>query len=134
MFNKLEEIANSEKPRMPVLGCGVTYALSKEHLSNEFGSDYMPLRINWVIQSSGGDYLHMLIVSMEYLIKRYHIQARYLILVLRCLVREDKCRAALALQISNWWTRAMFASMLGMEDLPQGVAFFSAVDVDKCDT
>ena len=115
VFNKLEEIANSEKPGTPALGCGV-------YLSNEFGSDYMPSRINWVVQLSGVDYLHMLIVSMEYLIKRYHIQARYLISVhdkLRYLVKEeDKYRAALALQISNMWTRAMFAYMLGMDDLP----------------
>ena len=136
VFNKLEEIANSERPRTPALGCGVTYALSKEYLPNEFGSDYMPSRINWVVQSSGVDYLHMLIVSMEYLIKQYGIQARYLISVhdeLRYLVEEqDKYRAALALQIANLWTRAMFAYMLGMDDLPQGVAFFSAVDVDTC--
>ena len=45
---KLEEIANSEKPRTPALGRDVTYALSKEYLPNEFGSDYMPLRINWL--------------------------------------------------------------------------------------
>ncbi|KAF8347323.1 DNA polymerase family A-domain-containing protein [Amanita rubescens] len=113
MFNKLEEIANSEKPRTPALGCGVTYALSKEYLPNEFGSDYMPSRINWVVQSSGVDYLHMLI--------QYHIQARYLIPVhdeLRYLVKEeDKYRAALALQISNLWMRAMFVYVLGMDDL-----------------
>ncbi|KAF8327638.1 hypothetical protein F5887DRAFT_1190097 [Amanita rubescens] len=94
---KLEDIANSEKPRTPALGCGI--------------------------------------VSMKYLIKRYHIQARYLIPVhdeLRYLVKEeDEYRATLALQISNLWTRGMFAYMLGMDDLPQGVAFFSAVDVDK---
>ncbi|KAF8328298.1 DNA polymerase family A-domain-containing protein [Amanita rubescens] len=127
VFNKLEEIANSEKPRTPALGCSVTYALSKEYLPNEFGSDYMPSIINWVFQSSGVDYLHMLIVSMEYLIKRYHIQARYLISVhdeLRYLVKEeDKYRAALALQISNLWTRAMFVYMLGMDDLGRRVFF-----------
>ncbi|KAF8631471.1 hypothetical protein AX15_002384 [Amanita polypyramis BW_CC] len=136
VFNKLEEIASSERPRTPALGCGVTYALSKEYLPNEFGSDYMPSRINWVVQSSGVDYLHMLIVSMDYLTARYGIQARYLISVhdeLRYLVREeDKYRAALALQIANLWTRAMFAYMLGMDNLPQGVAFFSAVDIDRC--
>ncbi|KIL59116.1 hypothetical protein M378DRAFT_188045 [Amanita muscaria Koide BX008] len=136
VFNKLEEIANSEQPKTPALGCGVTYALSREYLPSQFGSDYMPSRINWVVQSSGVDYLHMLIVSMDYLIARYGIQARYLISVhdeLRYLVAEqDKFRAALALQIANLWTRAMFAYMLGMDDLPQGVAFFSAVDVDTC--
>ncbi|VDB83211.1 unnamed protein product [Peniophora sp. CBMAI 1063] len=134
VFNKLEEIALSNRPKTPALGCGVTYALSKEYLPEEFGSDYMPSRINWVVQSSGVDYLHLLIVSMSYLVKRYDIKARFLISVhdeLRYLVREeDAGRAALALQIANLWTRSLFAYKLGMDDLPQGVAFFSAVDVD----
>lgn len=135
LFNKLEEIALSDKPQTPALGCGVTSALSKEFLPEGFGTDYLPSRINWVVQSSGVDYLHMLIVSMSYLIEKYHIQARYLISVhdeLRYLAEEqDKYRAALALQIANLWTRCMFAFKLGMDDLPQGVAFFSAVDIDR---
>jgi DNA polymerase gamma 1 len=135
LFNKLEEIAVSDRPQTPALGCGVTYALSKEYLPSDFGSDYMPSRINWVVQSSGVDYLHLLIVSMDYLIRKYDIQARYLISVhdeLRYLVSDaDRYRAALALQIANVWTRSMFAYKLGMDDLPQGVAFFSAVDVDR---
>ncbi|KAI0319735.1 DNA polymerase family A-domain-containing protein [Amylostereum chailletii] len=134
VFNKLEEIAQSDHPQTPALGCGVTYALSKEYLPAEFGSDYMPSRINWVVQSSGVDYLHLLIVAMNHLITKYDIKARYLISVhdeLRYLVEaQDRYRAALALQIANLWTRSLFAYRLGMDDLPQGVAFFSAVDVD----
>ena len=135
VFNKLEEIALSDQPRTPALGCGITAALSKEYLPAEFGSDYMTSRINWVVQSSGVDYLHLLIVAMDHLIRHYGIKARYLISVhdeLRYLVaEEDRYRAALALQIANLWTRSLFAFKLGMDDLPQGVAFFSAVDVDK---
>ncbi|KAH7908894.1 DNA polymerase family A-domain-containing protein [Hygrophoropsis aurantiaca] len=134
VFNKLEEIALSDRPQTPALGCGITAALSKEHLPAAFGSDYMTSRINWVVQSSGVDYLHLLIVAMDHLIRQYNIQARYLISVhdeLRYLVvEEDRYRAALALQIANLWTRSLFAYKLGMDDLPQGVAFFSAVDVD----
>ena len=134
VFNKLEQIALSDNPQTPALGCGITHALSKKHLPDTFGSDYMTSRINWVVQSSGVDYLHLLIVSMQHLIRNYNIQARYLISVhdeLRYLVKEeDKYRAALALQIANIWTRSLFAYKLGMDDLPQGVAFFSAVDVD----
>ncbi|KAG7445742.1 uncharacterized protein BT62DRAFT_950592 [Guyanagaster necrorhizus] len=135
LFNKLEAIALSDLPQTPALGCGITQALCKQNLPEGFGSDYLPSRINWVVQSSGVDYLHLLIVSMDYLIKKFGIQARYLISVhdeLRYLVKEgDQYRAALALQIANLWTRSMFAYKLGMDDLPQGVAFFSAVDVDK---
>ena len=134
VFNKLEEIALSDRPQTPALGCGVTNALTKEYLPEGFGSDYMPSRINWVVQSSGVDYLHLLIVSMEYLLSKYDISARYLISVhdeLRYLVKEeDRYRCALALQIANLWTRSLFAYKLGMDDLPQGVAFFSAVDID----
>lgn len=135
VFNKLEEIATSDNPQTPALGCGITYALSKEYLPEKFGSDYMTSRINWVVQSSGVDYLHLLIVAMDYLLAKYNINARYLISVhdeLRYLVKEeDKYRTALALQIANLWTRCLFAFKLGMDDLPQGVAFFSAVDVDN---
>jgi len=134
VFNKLEQIALSDCPQTPALGCGITHALSKKHLPDTFGSDYMTSRINWVVQSSGVDYLHLLIVSMHHLIRNYDIQARYLISVhdeLRYLVKEeDRYRAALALQIANLWTRSLFAYKLGMDDLPQGVAFFSAVDID----
>ncbi|KAG0693387.1 DNA polymerase family A-domain-containing protein [Suillus ampliporus] len=135
VFNKLEEIALSDQPRTPALGCGITAALSKEFLPAKFGSDYMTSRINWVVQSSGVDYLHLLIVAMDHLVRHYGIKARYLISVhdeLRYLVaEEDRYRAALALQIANLWTRSLFAFKLGMDDLPQGVAFFSAVDIDQ---
>ncbi|KAH9963726.1 gamma DNA-directed DNA polymerase [Lactifluus volemus] len=135
VFNKLEEIALSEEPTTPALGCGITHALSKKYLPAEYGADYMTSRINWVVQSSGVDYLHLLIVAMDHLIRTYAIDARYLISVhdeLRYLVAErDRYRAALALQIANLWTRCLFAYRLGMDDLPQGIAFFSAVDVDS---
>lgn len=134
VFNRLEEVATSLTPKTPALGCGITAALTQEHLTDPLSSDFMPSRINWVVQSSGVDYLHLLIVSMEYLITLYGIKARYLISVhdeIRYLVRdEDKYRLALALQIANLWTRSQFVYRLGFDNLPQGVAFFSAVDID----
>ena len=135
VFNKLEEIALSDRPQTPALGCGITAALSKDNLPAEFGADYMTSRINWVVQSSGVDYLHLLLVAMDHLTRTYDVDARFLLSVhdeLRYLVSEaDKYRAALALQIANLWTRCLFAFKLGMDDLPQGVAFFSAADVDR---
>ncbi|KAG1861325.1 DNA polymerase family A-domain-containing protein [Suillus subluteus] len=67
VFNKLEEVALSDQPRTPAFGCGITAALSKELLPANFGPDYMSSRINWVVQSSGVDYLHLLIVAMDHL-------------------------------------------------------------------
>ncbi|KAG0370075.1 DNA-directed DNA polymerase gamma mip1 [Gamsiella multidivaricata] len=130
MFNSLERTATADDPRTPALGCGITDALKPKHTENQF----MTSRVNWVVQSSGVDYLHMLLVSMNYLIKKYDIKARFMLCVhdeVRYIVKEeDTARATLALQISNLWTRALFSYKLGIHDLPQSVAFFSAVDID----
>ena len=131
VFNKLEEFAEQERPRTPVLGAGITEALMSRFV-NQGG--FMTSRINWAIQSSGVDYLHLIIISMDYLIRRFNIEARLAITVhdeIRYLVKdEDKYRAAMALQVSNVWTRAMFSQQMGINDLPQACAYFSAVDID----
>ena len=36
----------------------------------------------------------------------------------------------MAMQIANVWTRAMFAQQMGINELPQSCAYFSAVDID----
>ena len=99
---KPEEIALSEHPRTPALDCGITAALSRQYLPRARGEqqDYMPSRINWVVQSSGVDYLHLLITAMGYLCATYGIEARFMLSVhdeVRYLARDDdKYRAALA--------------------------------------
>tara|TARA_R110002003_G_scaffold171_18_gene14063 strand:- start:34154 stop:36787 length:2634 start_codon:yes stop_codon:yes gene_type:complete len=131
VFNKLEDFAEQERPRTPVLGAAITEALQRRYLSK---GGFMTSRINWAIQSSGVDYLHLLIVSMDYLARRFNIDARLAITVhdeIRYLVKEeDKYRAAMALQVANVWTRAMFSQQMGINELPQSCAYFSAVDID----
>jgi DNA polymerase gamma 1 len=131
VFNKLEDFAEQERPKTPVLGAGITEALMRRYLTK---GGFMTSRINWAIQSSGVDYLHLLIVSMDYLSKLYNIDARLAITVhdeIRYLVKEeDKYRAAMALQVANVWTRAMFSQQMGINELPQSCAYFSAVDID----
>ncbi|KAG7290887.1 DNA-directed DNA polymerase gamma mip1 [Staphylotrichum longicolle] len=132
VFNKLEEFAEQERPRTPVLGAGITEALRGQYISK---GGYLTSRINWAIQSSGVDYLHLLIVAMDYLTRRFNLAARLALTVhdeIRYLVQDhDKYRAAMALQVANLWTRAMFAQQVGIDDLPQSCAFFSAVDIDR---
>ncbi|KAF0267794.1 hypothetical protein FOG48_03141 [Hanseniaspora uvarum] len=132
LFTKLTEIAEEEDCRTPVLKAKITECLSAENIS---GGNFITSRINWIIQSSGVDYLHLLITSMEYLIKKYNINARLVISIhdeIRFICKEeDKYRTAMALQISNIWTRAMFCQSLHIDDLPQSCAFFSGVDIDK---
>ncbi|CAO1613315.1 unnamed protein product [Parajaminaea phylloscopi] len=152
VFNKLEDVALSEQPRTPALDCGITAALSRKFLpqatngghrngpgvkngADISSGDFMPSRINWVVQSSGVDYLHLLVTSMDHLCRKYDIDARFMLSVhdeVRYLAKEeDAYRTSLALQIANLWTRAMFAFKLQMQDLPEGVAWFAQVDLDK---
>ncbi|XP_057693196.1 DNA polymerase subunit gamma-1 isoform X2 [Corythoichthys intestinalis] len=132
MFNKLESIAHSPQPATPVLGCRISRALEPKVVKDEF----ITSRVNWVVQSSAVDYLHLMLVAMRWLFEEHDIDGRFCISIhdeVRYLVRsEDRYRAALALQVTNLLTRSMFAHALGMQDLPQSVAFFSAVDIDTC--
>ncbi|XP_071040732.1 DNA polymerase subunit gamma-1 isoform X2 [Parasteatoda tepidariorum] len=130
MFNKLEEIALSKKPKTPALECRISRALEPKAVDKNF----MTSRINWVVQSSAVDFLHLMLVCMKWLFKEFEIEGRYSICIhdeVRYLVKsEDRYRAALALQITNLLTRCFFTAKLEMNDLPQSVAFFSSVDVD----
>ncbi|XP_061227335.1 DNA polymerase subunit gamma-1 [Neopsephotus bourkii] len=132
MFNKLESIALSPSPQTPVLGCHISRALEPAVAKGEF----LTSRVNWVVQSSAVDYLHLMLVAMKWLFEEFDINGRFCISIhdeVRYLVQEqDRYRAALALQITNLLTRCMFAYKLGLQDLPQSVAFFSTVDIDQC--
>lgn len=118
VFNQMEEVAADLNPRTPVLGCEIPDALMPQNVKNQ----YLTSRVNWVVQSSGVDYLHILLASVSYLSYRFGIKCRLMITIhdeLRFLVAdEDKHRAALALQIANLWTRSIFASAVGIDDLP----------------
>lgn len=131
MFNRLEKIARNYEPRTPVLGARISRALEPSKVQDNFQTS----RMNWVVQSSAADYLHLMLVCMKWLIEKYSIRARFTISIhdeIRYMcVEEDRYRTALALQISNFLTRCMFAHKLGMADLPLGVAFFSSVEIDK---
>lgn len=131
VFNRLESIAEQDDPKTPVLGAGITAALNRTNLNSK---SFLPSRINWAIQSSGVDYLHLLLVSMEYLCKIYGIDARLAITVhdeVRYMTKkEDRYKCAMLLQIANLWTRGMFCFQLGIENIPQSCAFFSCVDID----
>jgi len=132
MFNQMEAIARSLSSRTPVLGCEISEGLRSAHVDDNF----LTSRVNWVVQSSGVDYLHLVLVAVAYLFRAYGIRGRPALTIhdeLRFLVKEeDVWRAALALQIANLWTRSAFAQALGVNELPLSVAFFSSVDIDHC--
>ncbi|KAI8585166.1 DNA polymerase gamma [Geranomyces variabilis] len=132
MFNQLEQIAVSEVPTTPVLRCVIPDSLMPKYVKDKF----MTSRVNWAVQSSGVDYLHLLLVSMDYLMRRLKIDGRFMVSIhdeVRYLVKEEQSiLAAYCLQIANLWVRAAFSASVGIHDVPASAAFFSSVDIDHC--
>ncbi|XP_071643225.1 DNA polymerase subunit gamma-1, mitochondrial [Temnothorax longispinosus] len=129
MFNRLEQIAGSQHPVTPFLNARLSRALEITNTDND--DKFWPTKINWVVQSGAVDFLHLMLVSMRWLMRdnarfclSFHDEVRYLI------PSRYKYNAALAMHVTNLMTRSFCASRLGMRDLPMSVAFFAAVEVD----
>ncbi|EDW27333.1 GL21087 [Drosophila persimilis] len=130
MFNRLEEIATGAQPKTPFLGGRLSRALESDG-GPEQEQRFLPTRINWVVQSGAVDFLHLMLVSMRWLMGphvrfclSFHDELRYL-------VQEDMAaKAALAMHITNLLTRSYCVSRIGLNDLPMSVAFFASVEVD----
>ncbi|XP_050076357.1 DNA polymerase subunit gamma-1, mitochondrial [Anopheles maculipalpis] len=133
MFNRLEEIAGSTKPATPFLGGRLSRALEPQYGTED---RFLPTRINWVVQSGAVDFLHLMLVCMRWLMGgtnggqlrfclSFHDEVRYLV------PERYAHHAALALHVTNLLTRAFCAHRVGFRDLPQSVAFFSSVEVDR---
>lgn len=107
MFNCLEEIAGMTQPYTPFLECRLSRAL-EPCAGNE--DQFLTTRINWVVQSGAVDFLHLMLVSMRWLMGdkvrfclSFHDEVRYVV--------EEKYayQAALALHITNLLTRSFCA-------------------------
>lgn len=128
MFNKLEEIAESDLPVTPFLKCRLSRALEP---INGIEDRFLPTRINWVVQSGAVDFLHLMLVCMRWLMGdkikfclSFHDEVRYIV------KEEDANKAALAMHVTNLLTRSFCVSRLGFNNLPQSIAFFTSVEID----
>ena len=130
-FNRLEEIAMNLHPVTPVLKAEISRALD----TRLCGRNFLTSRINWVVQSSAVDFLHLLLVTIDWLFKDMGVRARFVISIhdeIRYLVvSEDRYKASLALHLANLLVRSEVCAKLGLNSLPASTAFFSSVDVDK---
>uniref|UniRef100_A0A182K7I2 DNA polymerase subunit gamma-1 n=1 Tax=Anopheles christyi TaxID=43041 RepID=A0A182K7I2_9DIPT len=136
MFNRLEEIAGSAEPATPFLSGRLSRALEPQPGTED---RFLPTRINWVVQSGAVDFLHLMLVCMRWLMGgndgngsrrlrfclSFHDEVRYLV------PERYAHHAALALHVTNLLTRAFCVHRIGFHDLPQSVAFFSSVEIDR---
>ncbi|XP_037773315.1 DNA polymerase subunit gamma-1-like [Penaeus monodon] len=128
MFNCLEAIARSEEPDTSTRA-RVTRALEAKYVDDQ----YMTSRVNWVVQSSAVDYLHIMLVSMKWLFQEYNIRGRFCISIHDEVLSGSIDIYLLLINISQYlllFNNCAYFFRLGFKDLPQSVAFFSAVDID----
>ena len=130
LFNYLQLTAIENQPVTPVLGGNLPMPLL-----NRLAPMHQTTRCNWLIQSSAVDFLHLFLANMDYLIKKYRINAFYSLSIHDMIQfissKEDRYRTALAFQLAHLYTRAYFSLKCGLPQLPQNVAFFSSVEIDR---
>lgn len=110
MFNRLEEIAGSDKPVTPFLHSRLSRALEPQPGTED---RFLPTRINWVVQSGAVDFLHLMLVCMRWLMNdnirfclSFHDEVRYIV------KDEYAYKAALAMHLTNLLTRSFCVSRL----------------------
>jgi DNA polymerase gamma 1 len=129
-FNALEDIAYSDAPRTPVLGYLISDALRPAKLDNL----YLTSRINWSVQGSGADYLHLTLMIIKWLSDKYEIPWRLVLTIhdeYRNLTKRGyEIPLAWLAQITHLWVWAFISARLGLEDLPLELVAHSGVDID----
>ena len=75
------------------------------------------------------DFLHLLLVTVEWLFQEMGVRGRFVISIhdeVRYLVTsEDRYKASLALHLANLLVRSEVSAELGLDSLPASTAFFS---------
>ena len=60
------------------LHCCLDVGISRVLETRFIGRHYLPSRINWVVQSTAVDFLHLLLVSMEWLMQEFGIKVTWI--------------------------------------------------------
>jgi DNA polymerase gamma 1 len=126
-FTALKRIADGPAPRSPVLGARLTRSLSGN-------KDYGTSRGNWVVQTSASDFRDLMVVLVNYLVKKEGLEARLIMTIhdeFRYLVKQgQETQMAWILQVAHLYTRAYITQALGFVHLPAGSSWFPEVDID----
>lgn len=134
IYNALLDVAFSSYSELPVLGTKISMALRR----NAVGNDFITARTNYPIQALGTEMLATIITIISALIKKYKIDADYVMSVHDELVFmvNDNCvdRFCEILQTAHYLSWRLFHEKFGIDEFPWARAFFSSVEVRKCYT
>ena len=146
-FNRLDSFCEADVPRTPALNRAITQALQPRytrHMRKKWGKeiesvDFITTLANWFIQSSGVDFMALLLSAMEELTARkgwiygedywlaitIHDEVHY---VVRKELRYDFAKVC---QIAHCSVRVRMSKAFGVNVLPAGVAYASGIDISQ---
>jgi len=131
VYNFMYKVANTPVPLNPLSGTKMSTAFRPESA----GSDFSVMRANWSIQSTGTALLHAFLTGMNYLLKKYKIQARFSMSIhdsILYLCKEEDAKMVAALyQVAHLWSWSWLRYNLGVIDMPMSNAWLSSVEIDK---
>jgi hypothetical protein len=131
LYNALEHLAGLKRPCTPTLNAEMSEALLGQYDRN---NSYQTSRLNWLVQSTGVDFLHLMIVGMEYLIRKKKLTARIMITIhdeIRYLVKEEEVREfSKILNTVHLWVRAYISQRLNIKEIALSTVWFDVIDID----
>lgn len=131
VYNFMYKVANAPSPKNPLSGTKMSTAFRPESVA----SDFAVMRANWSIQSTGTALLHAFLTGMNYLLRKYDIQARFSMSIhdsILYLCKEEDAKTVAALyQVAHLWSWAWLRYNLGTLEMPMSNAWLSSVEVDK---
>jgi DNA polymerase gamma 1 len=129
-YNEMSRIANTLIPKNPLSGTKMSTAFRPQVV----GKDFFTMRNNWVIQSTGSAMLHAFLTGMEYLTRRYNVQARFCMSVhdsILYVCREKDADLVSALyQVAHLWSWTWLRYNYGICEMPHANAWFSSIEID----
>jgi DNA polymerase gamma 1 len=129
-YNYMIGNAQSKHNRTVISKSAISRALWADVVKGEF----MPSRCNRVIQSGGVDLLHVFATLLKYFIKKYEIDAYFLISIhdeIWTLVKEEHIEIlSEVFQLCHLLAWCLFFKELGLESIPFDYLFFSSLNID----
>ena len=130
VFNVLDDFSERPDVRTSVLGFKIPDSLNPKYVM----SDFKTTRVNWLIQSAGVDFLHLLLTGIRYYTLRLKLDVRLVFPIhdeVRYMVADkDVDEFVKVLQTVHIKAKAYTYYVNGIQSMPQAVAWFGDVDVD----
>jgi DNA polymerase gamma 1 len=129
-YNYMIKNAQSKHNRTVISKSAISRALWVDVVKGEF----MPSRCNRVIQSGGVDLLHVFATLLKYFIRKYKIDAYFLISIhdeIWTLVKDEHIEIlSEVFQLCHLLVWCLFFKELGLESIPFDYLFFSSLNID----